>query len=159
MSILCRLAVVTMLLVAGRTSAASFTGEAATLADLTRLINSSYIGRGDPGPTAELATENYRFVLFNGGIESRAQVVATIGGLKTTNFAEDIQSVDITGTTAIVISTILAPGTLNGQPALATPTRSTMVWSKIDGKWRLVAQTLHLMRPLREMLPPASAAK
>jgi hypothetical protein len=137
--------------------AAKFTGEAAELARLTHTINESYIGRGDPGPTAALATDNYRFVLFNGSIESKDQVVSTIGGLKTTSFEEEIQSVDITGNTGIVISQFIAPGTLNGRPALATPTRSLMVWSRVDGNWRLVSQALHVMRPLQDML--AEAAK
>jgi hypothetical protein len=145
-----------LLAMAVRTDAAEFAGVEAELAALTRSINESYIGRGDPGPTATLATANYRFVLFNGGVESKEQVVTSIGGLKTTSFEEVIESVDVTGDTGIVISRILAPGTLNGQPALTTPTRSTMIWSRVDGQWRLVGQTLHIVRPLKDMLTASS---
>jgi hypothetical protein len=142
-----------LLVIATGARAADFADVKEELAALTRSINESYIGRGDPAPTARLATENYRFVLFNGGVESKQQVVTTIGGLKTTSFEEVIESVDVTGDTGIVISRILAPGTLNGQPALETPTRSTMIWSRLDGQWRLVGQTLHMVRPLKDMLP------
>ena len=106
--------------------------------------------RGDSAALAELMAEEFRFVVMNGAVERRAEIVGA--GRRPRRI--EVQGLEvepgeaaISGDTAVLISTLRLDASVAGRP-LPERMRVLSVYAREAGRWRLLARSITPILPL-----------
>ena len=111
--------------------------------------------RGDTEALARLMAPDFHFVVMNGAVETRAEILGegpsaagrAPSALQVRNLRVEPDRVVIRGTTAAVISTLHIDATARGRP-LPPQMRVLSVFVREDGAWKLLARSITpLLRP------------
>jgi ketosteroid isomerase-like protein len=100
--------------------------------------------RGDTAALAELMAEEYRFVVMNGAVERRAEIVGDerrTRQISVRSLELEPGEVTIRGGTAAVISTMRLDGSVQGRP-LPGRMRVLSVYTRDGENWRLLARSI-----------------
>ena len=105
--------------------------------------------RGDTEALAELMAPEFHFVVMNGALETRAEILGEgpfsenrrPSPLQVRNLHVDPEQVVIRGTTAAVISTLQIDATVRGRQ-LPSQMRILSVFTREDGSWKLLARSI-----------------
>ena len=74
-----------------------------------------------------------------GGILNRDEVLAAVDQMRIESFElDDVRVLSVGPGVEIVVSRSVVTGTYRGQPFPASVVRSTSVWARHEGEWRLV---------------------
>lgn len=110
---------------------------------------------GDTDALAQLMAPEFHFVVMNGAIETRAEILGegpysagrTPSPLKVRDLHVEPDRVVIRGTTGAVISTLHIDATVRGRP-LPSQMRILSVFVREDDGWKLLARSITpLLRP------------
>jgi ketosteroid isomerase-like protein len=115
---------------------------------------------GNVSALAELMAEEFHFVVMNGAVETRAEVVAWPytgeGPLRVRSLRVEPETFELRGNVAIVISLLHLDATARGQP-VPPRMRILSIFTRDEGqtKWKLTARSITPILPLR----PEGAAR
>lgn len=116
-----------------------------SLVRLNETILESYVLHNDTAPLERATAEGF-LVVTPAGIESREQVIATVGNLEVESVVIENERIEVFGSAAVLAGTIRAEGTIMGRPMPNLTYLS--VYAKEGDGWRLVARSLTpKMRP------------
>ena len=110
---------------------------------------------GDTDALARLMAPEFHFVVMNGAVETRAEILGegpdsagrTPSPLQVRSLRAEPDRVVIRGTTGAVISTLHLDATVRGRP-LPPQMRVLSVFVREDGAWKLLARSITpLLRP------------
>jgi hypothetical protein len=110
-----------------------------TLIELNERVLEEYILNNNVEPLRGTAVEEF-FVVTPVGIESRQQVMETVGNLDVDSIRIDLSEIHVYGSTAVLAGTVIADGQLGGRPM--PPITYLSVYAKEGDRWRLVARSL-----------------
>jgi ketosteroid isomerase-like protein len=105
--------------------------------------------RGDRGALAELMADEFRFVVMNGAVERRSDIVASARPRRIEVRGLDVEPGEaaIRGDTAAVISILRLDATAQGR-ALPERMRVLSVYTREAGRWYLLARSITpILRP------------
>jgi ketosteroid isomerase-like protein len=109
----------------------------AVLANVDKLLTA--IEKGDTATIAPLLAEDLMYSHSNGKLESKAEALKAMATAKNKLYYSPAPTVTIHGNTATVRGMVTTASMADGKP-ITLKLNILQVWSKMDGKWILVAR-------------------